>query len=79
MANTNETTTHNHQVIFGRREAGCPRCAGTRCDECQPEFCKCCGEEMSEDGCQSCASEDAKAHAADMANDIDDFNDPRDL
>lgn len=20
-------TTHNHQVIFGRREAGCPRCA----------------------------------------------------
>lgn len=20
-------TTHNHPVIFGRREAGCPRCA----------------------------------------------------
>lgn len=52
---------------------------GARCDECQPEFCKCCGEEMGEDGCRSCASEDARAHAADMANDIDDFNDPRDL
>lgn len=23
----NSTTPHNHQVVFGRREAGCPRCA----------------------------------------------------
>jgi hypothetical protein len=21
------TTKHNHQLVFGRREAGCPRCA----------------------------------------------------
>lgn len=31
MTNANETkaaaTKHNHQVVFGRREAGCPRCA----------------------------------------------------
>jgi hypothetical protein len=24
---TSNTTPHNHQLVFGRREAGCPRCA----------------------------------------------------
>ena len=28
MANeTKKTTKHNHPMVFGRREAGCPRCA----------------------------------------------------